>query len=416
MANENRALSWWRLNETAGPDALDMRGLNNATYNGGVTLGGAAGATFNGTTGYVSCPTSASLDAAAANSWWVAAKVIRGPIGANRTIVSKGNSGWNLRLDDQGRPQIVKSNIAVLVQAPAAIDTNPHVIAMTKTAGSNLLRLFVDGVMVASATPAAGNMPVATTLPLTIGCDSFNPSGRQEFWNGTILGVGFSETPLGPQIVEPVFYTMPGGPAFFLPAPAFLTTYRDPAAPTSTTFPATFDVLVYPGTFPASRYTSIGLSSTVDSFAYITAATGTPPASGLVSLPINFRYLDNDRNLNASVSTDDLAGHPTTWTAPLSNVYPPGAGVYPRVAFAIARVAGNVELGDAPTGLAVSSAMATVAKPADAGAVWYRAMTGPGLTDYAAGSVWTTDLATAAGQLPAAQPFLAVQFQLVRAV
>lgn len=401
MANEQTAFSWWRLNETAGADALDMRGQNPGTYNGGVTLGGAAGATFDGSTGYVSVADSTSLDNAVADSFWYAARVVRGALGANRTILSKGSNGVNLRLDTAGKPQIVKSNVAVLVQAPAAIDTNPHVIAMTKSAaGGNLLKLFVDGVLVASATPAAGAMPVATNLPLTIGCDSFSAGGRQEFWNGTISGVGFSQTALVGPIVEPVSSQIAGGPAQpFLPVPALLTAYRDPAAPSSTTVPVQVDVIVMHGGTALSGNCSVSIQAVGGGGSGVLYLNGAslPITNALASTTFPMQYIDNDKNLQGTFNANA-----TSYTPIL------------RAAFAIARLPLNVDLGDSPTGIAVSSALAALSKPQDAGAIWYRAMNGPALTDYAPGSAWTTTLATAVSQLPATSAFLAVQFQLVR--
>jgi Concanavalin A-like lectin/glucanases superfamily len=405
MANEQNATSWWRLNETAGADALDMRGVNNGTYNGGVVQGGAAGATFDGATGYVSIPDSATLDNAVADSWWIAARVTRGALGANRTIMSKGNGGWNLRLDATGKPQLVKSNVAVLVQAPAAIDANPHVIAASKTSGSNLLKLFVDGVLVASATPAAGAMPVATNLPLTIGCDAFSAGGRQEFWNGVISGVGFSQLPLVGPIVEPCGSAIGGGPGVvFLPMPAFLTAFRDPAAVNTTTVPVVLEIVVLHGATPQVGNCAVQLQATGgggSGTVYLNVSL--PVVNGIASTGFNVQYRDADVNLTGTISANNGGAVITTWNANL------------RASFAIARVAPNVELGDGVSGLAVSSAMATLAKPIDAASIWYRAMTGPAATDYAPGSAWTTDLATAAGFLPATGAHIGVQFQLVRA-
>ncbi len=61
-------VSWWKLDETSGTTAADSKGSNPGTYTGGYTLNqtgmgnAGVGVLLNGSTGYITVPTSASLE------------------------------------------------------------------------------------------------------------------------------------------------------------------------------------------------------------------------------------------------------------------------------------------------------------------------------------------------------------------
>jgi hypothetical protein len=178
------AVGYWRLGETSGTIAYDLRGGNHGTYTGGFTLGAPAlyydeadGATsFNGTTGYVTVPDANSLDLG--DNFTLFAIVKRGALGAAQGIISKQGSAYYLRLDSTGHPEL-RSGASSIVLSPNVLDANTHVIVATKSGAT--ARLYVDGVQVAGTTASAVTC-LNNTSALLIG----QGGPAADFWGGTL--------------------------------------------------------------------------------------------------------------------------------------------------------------------------------------------------------------------------------------
>ena len=91
-----KPVAFWPLSDRAGRTAVDQTGVNNGTYAGGVTLGGAGpisgqpAARFDGRTGHVTVPDSPSLhtgDSFSLEAWIKPAR-----LGIQNGIVAKGRS------------------------------------------------------------------------------------------------------------------------------------------------------------------------------------------------------------------------------------------------------------------------------------------------------------------------------------
>ena len=193
-------ISYWRLGEASGTAAADLIGANNGTYVGGVTLGvpGAlsgdsnTAVTFDGTTGHVLVPDSASLD-----------------VTSGVTIelwVQRQKSGYQVLLGKPGNGQSKFEHFAIWISAsnrPQAyfgdgttyatavgpvLDTAWHHIVATYDNAS--ARLYVDGQLTSTGTSAVALTPNA--LPLNIGRSNDN----QYFFGGSLDEVAIYGTVL----------------------------------------------------------------------------------------------------------------------------------------------------------------------------------------------------------------------------
>jgi hypothetical protein len=394
MADQQGVVSWWDLAETTGTVALAYGpSLNHGQYVGNPTKNGAAGVVMNGTSQYVTVPDDASLDLTTATIW---CQVQRGATGAIRTLMSKGGaSAWQLRLDATGKPQLVVAGTVVLTAA-AALDTAVHTITACIAPGQALL--CVDGgtpVQTASGVPAVG----VNALPLTLGVDTLAGGTRQQYYNGTILGAAILSTwQQGNPSYSPLILVQLGG-LNWLGVPTLLAAYRDPADSTTPLATQPIAVQVVTATLPLispakARWRFAGGAWTD---LILTAGAGTIPSQAW------------NPNLNGTaqqltVQVVDNALNPyTTWDVAV------------RVRVALARLAPNPTLGANVISLADTWAMLpSLPSGVDDGAVFYRAMAGPGPTDYAPGSAWAATAAAVQGQLPAQGAYLAAQVQLVR--
>src|SRR4029077_11962982 len=118
---------------------------NHGTYAGGLTFGGAAGVTFNGTSGRVSSPDNATVDlgdpTGAADVWGIWVRMKRGATGAIRSLVSKGDKSYGLQLDATGRPQIVSNGVVIATASSAIADTNVHDILACRVQGGAVAQI-----------------------------------------------------------------------------------------------------------------------------------------------------------------------------------------------------------------------------------------------------------------------------------
>ncbi|MDQ2939059.1 MAG: LamG domain-containing protein, partial [Actinomycetota bacterium] len=179
-------VSYWRLGESSGTTATDETGVNNGTYQNSPTLnqpGAIAGnqntaVTFDGSTGYVNVPDSASLDLG--DQLTIEAWVKRAANGANHRIVSKGTGAYALRLGSNNKLELLKEWSSVIVGSTTTItDTNWHHVAATKNGAT--AKLYIDGVDVTGTVTNATLVNTADNL--AIGREQ--PSGTEDF-NGTV--------------------------------------------------------------------------------------------------------------------------------------------------------------------------------------------------------------------------------------
>jgi hypothetical protein len=392
MADQQRNVSWWDLAETSGLRAWAWGPVaNHGQYVGSPTLGGTAGVTMNGTSQYVNVPAHASLDLG--DSWVLWCYIKRGATGANRTLMGKGAGGYQLRLDSAGRPQAVRSGGTVLLTAPSALDTNAHTVAARKD-GVQVV-LYVDGNAVAT-TGTAPDTTTNTTWPLRLGADTNSSGTAVEFFNGTMLAAALFPAPLPGQVWGPVILPQLSGPANLVDVPAIRTAYRDPADSTTALVTAALPVLVLPGlsqVFGVTQYT------------WVASGNLTPDSAGQAAIPAqNVAPGSNGTAVPLVIVSYDAGSQPITRYESTA-----------MVDVALARLVPNITLGDNVAFLSDTVAMLPSANGvADGGDVFYRAMTGPGPTDYAPGSTWQATAAGVQAQLPARGAYLAAQAQIVR--
>ena len=99
-------VSFWQLQETSGVGATDSKGTNDATYFSGVTInqtgpGGYKSVKFDGTSGYVSAPQTASLNFTSSHSVEAWVKLTSAPRSASNTkIIHKGYTANSNPFDD----------------------------------------------------------------------------------------------------------------------------------------------------------------------------------------------------------------------------------------------------------------------------------------------------------------------------
>jgi PKD repeat protein len=174
-------VSYWRLGETSGTVAADRAGTNAGSVRGGVTLG-APGAlagdsdtsmSFDGTSGYVSVPNSASLNLT--GDLTVEAWVRPGPLDSiTRAVLHKGGTGgyptyqYRIGLTSgnlwRGTVYVGSNNLTVTSPSIASTIGWTHVV-MTRSGST--LKLYLNGVSVATAT-ASGTLNTSTGM-LAIG-------------------------------------------------------------------------------------------------------------------------------------------------------------------------------------------------------------------------------------------------------
>ena len=108
VLNDPHLVSFWRLNEQSGTVAVDSKGANNGTYQGGVTLGVPGlvspdsqdsdnlAAQFDGQTGYVSVQFDADLNPPA---FTVEALVQPSGTDPNKHVIVSSDTGYQLVLN-----------------------------------------------------------------------------------------------------------------------------------------------------------------------------------------------------------------------------------------------------------------------------------------------------------------------------
>ena len=191
-------VAYWRFGEKSGQVAYDESGnANHGTYNGGVTLNqtGAIAASgdsdgailLNGTSGYVSVPTSASLAiTSGAFELWLKTSAA----GGEYDLINKGGSNYQININGGILEYCVYGINCPGAASIAVNDGNYHHVVVNVI--SNLGVFYVDGVKHSSSGTAVPITP--NSSPLNIG--TVNPGGGQ--FPGTIDEVAFYNYPLSP--------------------------------------------------------------------------------------------------------------------------------------------------------------------------------------------------------------------------
>jgi len=389
MSDPNALVSWYRLDEASG-GALDVTGRNPGTYQGGVTRGGAAGITLNGSTGYVSVPDAASLDLG--DTWALAAIVKVGALGAVRALVSKGQAGPYMRINATGNVELWDSGVQLLATSSTALVAGTTYVVVGMKTGASARICINGGVQTFSPSHTSAN----TALPLTIGRDTAAAGTGRDFSNATILEAGVFGAYFAGPIVVPLVTASPA--IAFCPMPDLATTYVDPGA-MGTIYGQLPVFACHGGSALTTLHALVVHGPDVLLDADVALASD-------YTYPVRFPLLPLGSIVNGATLDVTLTGGSVT--------QPTVVTLQIVCAFGLTRFTPNISLGDGITSLAAVPTPVP-SNPADQVAVFYRACSGPGPTDYAAGSSWTTNLASAQAQLPARGAYLGVQAQIVRA-
>jgi lysophospholipase L1-like esterase len=146
-------VSYWRLDEASGTAALDKQGVNTGAYSGGVKLGvpgaisGDTAASFNGTSGYVSVPDSASLRTG--DQFTLEAWVKPAALGRPEGIMA--TNSYMFFVNGANQIELYQPKIdAIAVSRAAIADTaRYHHVVVTKS--GPVVRLYLDGADVTGA-------------------------------------------------------------------------------------------------------------------------------------------------------------------------------------------------------------------------------------------------------------------------
>ena len=169
---------YWRLGDGSGTSPCEVTGRNDGEYRGGFTLGSTGAlagdpdtaASFNGSTGYVSVPTSPSLSVG--DTFSVEAWVRRSSLsnGGNQVIASKQHGSWVLMFDSRNRLVLRRSNAGDVAASTSVVadTTRWHHVVATKAGAS--VHLYIDGVEVTG--PVTNRTMVDSTRSFVIGQSS----------------------------------------------------------------------------------------------------------------------------------------------------------------------------------------------------------------------------------------------------
>lgn len=134
-------VSFWELGEAAGP-ALDLKGANPGTYEGSPSraqaslLPGGEGKSvkLSPTTQFVSVANAASLSVGDVFS--IEAIVRPRVIGAARGILSKGTGAYYMRVNAEGKLELLKSQTSSIATATAALSAETSYYVLTTKNGA----------------------------------------------------------------------------------------------------------------------------------------------------------------------------------------------------------------------------------------------------------------------------------------
>jgi hypothetical protein len=183
-------VSYWRLGETSGTTAADVRGANAGTYTNGPTLGAASllgqdtadkAVSFDGSNDYVSIPNSSSLGPTSAVSLeaWINPAALPAS-GRFASVVTKAEA-YSIQFNaSQLEFTIIQNGVRRRLQAPLGTVATGHVYHVVGTYDGTTQRLYVNGSQVTSASLTGAIS--STSSGVTIG----SWGGTSDFYQGTI--------------------------------------------------------------------------------------------------------------------------------------------------------------------------------------------------------------------------------------
>jgi hypothetical protein len=183
-------VSYWRLGETAGTTAADVRGVNTGSYVNAPTLGQPSllasdtantSVRLDGVNDNVSVASSASLSMTSALSLeaWIKPSAIPAA-GGWASVVTKAES-YSLQFNGPRLElTIIQSGTRQRLQAPAGAVVAGSTYHVVATYDGSMQRLYLNGALVASAALSGGVS--ATSNPLRIG----SWDGAGELFNGVV--------------------------------------------------------------------------------------------------------------------------------------------------------------------------------------------------------------------------------------
>ena len=173
-------IRYYRLGETSGTVATDLGSqAQNGTLHGGITLGQTSLLTsdpsntselFNGSSGYISVPTTGLPTGAAAISmecWINLGNSLPGNYGTMFCMgTNTSGQGWILDINPSNQVEIGLRSVNSVASSTLATNTNYHVVG---TFDGTTARLYLNGILQASFTPSAptvayGNAYIGTFL------------------------------------------------------------------------------------------------------------------------------------------------------------------------------------------------------------------------------------------------------------
>jgi hypothetical protein len=163
----------WQMNEKTGPAVDSSRNGNNGALFGGITRTG-SGYRFNGSSGYVSVPSSASLNPGSAGITITVRFALNGnpsPSGTDYDLVRKGlstTSGGDYKMEVLSNGAalcLFRGSRSVEVRGGTNLGSGTHTVKCVKTSSS--VRVIVDGVTKASKAVSAGS--ISNGKPVILG-------------------------------------------------------------------------------------------------------------------------------------------------------------------------------------------------------------------------------------------------------
>lgn len=173
ILGESGLVSYWRLGESSGTEAVDLKGANPGTYKGTPTLAepGAivgdpnAAVKFNGTSHYIEVPDSASLDLGDVFTYecWIK-RLSTGA--ANKYLFERGSGSVNIKFTAEDKLLLRRDSVADITTSTVKITdtTTWHHVVVTKNGAT--AKIYIDG---ADVTGTVTNSTFANTAtPLFI--------------------------------------------------------------------------------------------------------------------------------------------------------------------------------------------------------------------------------------------------------
>lgn len=219
-------IAHWKLDETTGPTAVDSEGDNDGTWaNGPVPAPGAidGGLDFDGSNDYVDAGTFDVAGSGITLMAWFNAEAIAtddGRFVSKASGPNEADAWWQLSTTDSGSDRYLRMRIkaggttTTLADSSVNLDTGTwYLAAATYDNASGMMRLYLDGVEVASTTHAVGGaLDTNPAVPVALGANGT----AERFFNGVLDDVRVYDYALPASAIANTFAaTLPPGAASY---------------------------------------------------------------------------------------------------------------------------------------------------------------------------------------------------------